>query len=795
MSAQDPGKFPVSTICAEPRGQLDLSANKGAIITKSTHANCRIIAIISVLVGALMVAGAAVAAWYFLTNQSKDNSEKVGLYYVGSLRVINQEFISEYGQNESPEFESKAADVNEQIKEALLSSDIGSYYNKSVVYTFGKGSLLTYFWVAFQVKTTKENEINSDLVKASINNLFESQESTDYQIQLESTKISNLSKYELETLISAAECHSYYFIGTTNSVRLSGPDSKYKSCFWHLQGPAGHLLKLRLEWVKDYCRDRILVYNEITVSQMNLLTSLYKCNWHEPAVEILSSSNVMSIVWKEGRYSSSQTFRFSAQALPMPECFANITLREEWGIQGNCSTPYFPSYYPPNAHCTWYFTVPSLDYGITLWFDGYELNTPLFRDPCSQGQWMVQNRKLCGQRLLQPYAERIFAVALTTKVTFSSEVTLTGPGIQFQYSLFNQSNPCPDGVFCTVSGLCVPECDGLKDCSNNADENNCVCPAQHLCTGGSSSCLSLHKVCNHVKDCDGGSDEESCNEAVPCSLFTYKCDDGSCVKKANPQCDYERDCEDGSDERNCECGLQMSKSRIVGGTNSTEGEWPWQASLQIYGQHVCGGMLINEHWVLSAAHCFPGSYAPPEFWTVYLGKFKLSTVGSNELSFKVQRIIVHPYYDGETSSNDVALLKLDQPVPLAPTICPICLPATTHVFEAGQLCWVTGWGATEEKGPVEDVLQKVDVKLVDQSVCNEAYSYSITPQMICAGYPEGKKDSCQGDSGGPLVCAESSGRWFLAGIVSFGYGCARPEYYGVYSRVTRLITWIRSVTS
>ncbi|XP_051899161.1 transmembrane protease serine 6 isoform X2 [Pristis pectinata] len=740
-----------------------------------------------------MVAGAGVAAWYFLSDKPEDNSDKFGVSYVGSLRIMNQEFISKYGDKKSQEFQSKAKDINEKIKEALSSSDIESYYNKSAVFTFGKGSLLAYFWVDFRVTMGKQNEVTNDSVVTSVNKFFETPGSTDYQIQPASTEITYLSGNELNTLASAAECHHYKFIGTAQSTGLSGPDSKYKSCFWHLQGPKGHLLKLRLQWVQGNCMDRILVYNEVTASDWTLLTSLYKCNWQEPAVEILSSSNVMSIIWKEGRYSSYDTFRLSAQALPMHDCSVNITLREGWDIQGNGSTPYFPSYYPPNAHCTWYFTVPSLDYGITLWFDGYKLDTPLFREPCSQGQWIVQNRKLCGWRVLQPYAERIFAVALTTKVTFSSEVTLTGPGIQFQYSLFNQSNPCPDGVLCSVSGLCVPECDGLKDCSNNVDENNCVCPAQHQCTGSSNPCLSLHKICNHVKDCEARSDEENCDAAVPCDLFTYKCDDGSCVKKANPQCDYENDCHDGSDEKNCDCGLQTSKSRIVGGTNSTEGEWPWQASLQVNSMHVCGGILINERWVLSAAHCFPSSYAPPEYWTIYLGKFKLSTVGSNELSFKVLRIIVHPYFDEETYDYDVALLELDQPVPVVPTTFPICLPAKTHVFEKGQLCWVTGWGATEEDGSTEDILQKVDVQLVDQSVCNEEYSYTITSRMLCAGYAEGKKDSCQGDSGGPLVCEESSGRWFLAGIVSFGIGCARPGYYGVYTRVTRLIAWIRTI--
>ncbi|XP_055519310.1 LOW QUALITY PROTEIN: transmembrane protease serine 6 [Leucoraja erinacea] len=791
-SAQGQCECPYPTGTVYAISQWGVSESAVAIPNKRTKVSKRTIALIVLLLGAAVQTGIGVGIWYFLSGKNQQDSSKVGVHYLGSLHIQNEDFISEYGQKGSQEFKKKASDINDEIKKAISSSDFQSYYNKSVVFTFGKGSLLAYFWMDFRTTEKEKQEISTELVRTSISKFFEAQGSTDYQVLANSTEVTRVSRKDLKTLAFAAECHQYVFVDSSHSIRLEGPDSNFKSCFWHLQGLAGQLLRLRLEWVKSDCRDRILVFDEATAARHNLLTSLYRCNWQEPAVEVVSSSNVMSIIWKEGRYSNDDTFTLSAQVLPKTECFANITLREEWGIQGYRSTPYFPSYYPPNAHCTWFFTIPSLDYGITLWFDGYELDTPPFTKLCRQGQWTVQNRNLCGRRVLQPYAERIFAVALTTKVTFSSKVTLTGPGIQFHYSLFNQSHPCPDGVLCLVSGLCVPECDGLKDCSNNADESNCVCPAQHQCTGESSSCLSLHKVCNLVNECETGTDEQHCDGAVPCTPFTYQCADGSCVKKANPQCDYENDCLDSSDEQNCDCGLQISKSRIVGGTNSTEGEWPWQVSLQAYSRHICGGILINERWVLSAAHCFPSSKAPPEQWTIKLGKFKLNTVGKNELSFKALRIIVHPYYDQETSDYDVALLELDQRVPVMPTSFPICLPATSHVFEAGLLCWVTGWGTTEEEGSLSDVLQKVDVRLVDQSTCDEAYT-DISSRMLCAGYAEGEKDSCQGDSGGPLVCEETSGRWFLAGIVSFGYGCGRPDYYGVYTRVTRVVRWIHTI--
>ncbi|KFQ78826.1 Transmembrane protease serine 6, partial [Phaethon lepturus] len=139
---------------------------------------------------------------------------------------------------------------------------------------------------------------------------------------------------------------------------------------------------------------------------------------------------------------------------------------------------------------------------------------------------------------------------------------------------------------------------------------------------------------------------------------------------------------------------------------------------------------------------------------------------------------------------DVALLQLDHPVIISPLIQPICLPAPSHLFEPGLHCWITGWGALKEGGHISSVLQKVDVQLIQQDICSEAYHYMISPRMLCAGYHKGKKDACQGDSGGPLACKEPSGRWFLAGLVSWGMGCARPNHYGVYTRITQVLGWM-----
>ncbi|XP_025782248.1 transmembrane protease serine 6 [Puma concolor] len=441
---------------------------------------------------------------------------------------------------------------------------------------------------------------------------------------------------------------------------------------------------------------------------------------------------------------------------PDPSCEVNLTLEGRPEPQGVLSTPYFPSYYSPSTHCSWHLMVPSLDYGLALWFDAYALRRQRYDLPCTQGQWTIQNRRLCGLRTLQPYAERIPVVASASiTVNFTSQIPLTGPGVQVHYGLYNQSDPCPGEFLCSVNGLCVPACDGVKDCPNGLDERNCVCRATFQCQED-STCISLSRICDRQPDCLNGSDEEQCQGGVPCGTFTFQCEDRSCVKKPNPQCDGLLDCRDGSDEQHCDCGLQGPSGRIVGGAVSSEGEWPWQASLQVRGRHICGGALIADRWVVTAAHCFQeDSMASPALWTVFLGKVWQSSRWPGEVSFKVSRLLLHPYHEEDSHDYDVALLQLDHPVVRSPAVRPVCLPARSHFFEPGLHCWITGWGALREGG----------------------------------------EPASGGDSGGPLVCKEPSGRWFLAGLVSWGLGCGRPNYFGVYTRITGVIGWIQQVLS
>ncbi|XP_060245078.1 transmembrane protease serine 6 isoform X1 [Meriones unguiculatus] len=758
------------------------------------------------------LASAGVTLWYFLGYKAEATVSQV---YTGSLRVLNRHFSQDLARRESTAFRSEAAKAQRMLKDLVASTHLGLYYNSSSIYSFGEGSLMCFFWFILDIPEYQRLTLSPEVVRGLLAGELLSNSSTlasyktEYEVDPESLVILEASVNDIVVLNSTLGCYRYSYVKPNQVLRLRGPDQQSTSCLWHLQGPEDLMLKVRLEWTRVDCRDRVAMYDAAGPLEKRLITSVYGCSRQEPVMEVLASGSVMAVVWKKGMHSYYDPFLLSVKSVAFQDCQVNLTLEGRLDLQGFLRTPYYPSYYSPNTHCSWHLTVPSLDYGLALWFDAYALRRQKYNLLCTQGQWMIQNRRLCGFRTLQPYAERIPVVASAgVTINFTSQISLTGPGVQVYYSLYNQSDPCPGEFLCSVNGLCVPVCDGIKDCPNGLDERNCAFSLHHRQICQLSVLASLLRN-NQKESAEPHSSAKRtarashCPKSVTGSLTVStaatkssakKCEDRSCVKKPNPECDGRSDCSDGSDEQHCDCGLQGPSSRIVGGAVSSEGEWPWQASLQIRGRHICGGALIADRWVMTAAHCFhEDSMASPRLWTVFLGKMRQNARWPGEVSFKVSRLFLHPYHEEDSHDYDVALLQLDHPVVYSATVRPVCLPAPSHFFEPGQRCWITGWGALREGGPGSSTLQKVDVELVPQDLCSEAYRYQVTPRMLCAGYRKGKKDACQGDSGGPLVCREPSGRWFLAGLVSWGLGCGRPNFFGVYTRVTHVINWIRQV--
>nr|ABU50818.1 Ale o 3 allergen precursor [Aleuroglyphus ovatus] len=219
---------------------------------------------------------------------------------------------------------------------------------------------------------------------------------------------------------------------------------------------------------------------------------------------------------------------------------------------------------------------------------------------------------------------------------------------------------------------------------------------------------------------------------------------------------------------------------IVGGTNAASGAAPHQVSLQ-RSSHFCGGSIISDRWILTAAHCVSGLSA-----SQLNIRYNTLTHNSGGSVVKASKIIPHTSYSSSTIDYDIALIQTSTPLTLGSANAQkIALPAQDS-DPSGNVV-ITGWGTTSEGGSLPSRLQTVTVPVVARATCNSAYGGSITARMFCAGVLNvGGKDACQGDSGGPVV--DSAGK--LVGAVSWGRGCARPQYPGVYTRVGLFRTWI-----
>jgi len=234
----------------------------------------------------------------------------------------------------------------------------------------------------------------------------------------------------------------------------------------------------------------------------------------------------------------------------------------------------------------------------------------------------------------------------------------------------------------------------------------------------------------------------------------------------------------------------MHNNRIVNGIPAIEEAWPWMVSL-IYSdssettyRHFCGGTLIHSNWVVTAAHCVVSQSA----LNIEVIVNTTSLEGGTGERIGVNTIIVHPNYNAYTYDSDIALIKLKKSTPATPI-----QRISSNIDLTGKMAIVTGWGKlSEDSDQYSTILYQAEVPIVSDRSCKEAYSVSdITENMICAGYENGLKDSCKGDSGGPLV-VNDQGVWKIVGIVSWSEGCAKPGFYGVYTRISQFNDFIES---
>uniref|UniRef100_G3NFX9 trypsin n=2 Tax=Gasterosteus aculeatus aculeatus TaxID=481459 RepID=G3NFX9_GASAC len=218
--------------------------------------------------------------------------------------------------------------------------------------------------------------------------------------------------------------------------------------------------------------------------------------------------------------------------------------------------------------------------------------------------------------------------------------------------------------------------------------------------------------------------------------------------------------------------------KIVGGRECAPNSQPHQVSLNS-GYHFCGGSLVHEDWVVSAAHCYKSKM------DIVLGDHNRWFMDGNEQIIPAARVIPHPNYESWLVNNDIMLIKLSRPATINQHVRPVALP--TRCAHAGTTCTVSGWGVTMSSSADSNKLQCLEIPVLSEEDCDSSYPGMITEAMFCAGFLEGGKDSCQGDSGGPVVCDGE-----LQGVVSWGFGCAEKNHPGVYAKTCIFTDWLQS---
>lgn len=233
--------------------------------------------------------------------------------------------------------------------------------------------------------------------------------------------------------------------------------------------------------------------------------------------------------------------------------------------------------------------------------------------------------------------------------------------------------------------------------------------------------------------------------------------------------------------------IARSTGKVVGGYNCTEGDHGWQITILYNNNLLCGGVIINNRWILTAAHCTAGRLLVTPY-SIQIGHHDRLVMEVWAYIRRLVLIVNHPQYTTSAYQNDIALLKTDALITYAPQIVPACLPDGSYNYDMVESI-ATGWGTTSSGGQLARYLQCVHMPVLTSARCLQKYTNANMAVAVCAGDTGGNADTCQGDSGGPLVVQHLAGQlysgcgtWFNIGLTSWGYGCGDG---GVYTRVSK----------
>ncbi|XP_042665686.1 enteropeptidase isoform X2 [Centrocercus urophasianus] len=486
---------------------------------------------------------------------------------------------------------------------------------------------------------------------------------------------------------------------------------------------------------------------------------------------------------------------------------------ELWEPNNTFSSKNFPNNYPNQASCVWYLNAEK-GKNIQLHFQVFDLEN--IYDVVEVRDGRGQDSLLLAVYTGNDPLPDVFSTTNQMTVTLFTDEIATGKGFLANFTTGYNLGACAPEEYQCRSGECIlldNLCDKLPQCEDGSDEEKCMrllngsasteglvqvrigkvwhlaCAADWNEKISDSVCQQLglgnSNMSSTVLFTGDGPFVDVTEVANQSLIFTKK---ELCLNNLviHLQCNIKP------------CGkrleIENKGTRIVGGSDARREAWPWIVSLRFNSRPVCGASLVNEEWLVTAAHCVYGRQLQPSTWKAVLGLYDQSNMTDTlTVVQNIDQIVINPHYNKLTKDSDIALMHLQNKVQYTDYIQPICLPQENQQFLPGINCSIAGWGAIRYEGPTSNILQEAEVPLILNEKCQEWLpEYTITENMICAGYDMGGVDSCQGDSGGPLM-SEDGNQWVLVGVTSFGYKCAVAQRPGVYVRVAMFVDWIQKI--